>query len=199
MLQITVGTIGKSLFASALRIEFDQVAGDILDSLLCLLLQPVPGTCSQGREAWRFTGIAPSVFTDLIKRVDAHVHLVIVLIHDADHLLIAVAGRHTHQSAELSDTIIHMHDEVAIIHLLQLLHGERHLSGSCRVGTEVVFMESVEDLVIGKEAGMLLMVHESLVDGFLYRGKPDLIPFQLLTIEDILQSFLLLLAVCQYI
>ena len=60
-------------------------------------------------------------------------------------------------------------------------------------------MESVEDLVIGKEAGMLLMVHESLVDGFLYRGKPDLIPFQLLTVEDILQSFLLLLAVCQYI
>ncbi len=58
MLQITVGTIGKSLFTPALRIEFDQVAGDILDSLLCLLLQPVPGTCSQGREAWRFTGIA---------------------------------------------------------------------------------------------------------------------------------------------
>ena len=56
-------------------------------------------------------------------------------------------------------------------------------------------MESVEDLVIGKEAGMLLMVHKSLVDGFLYRGKPDLIPFQLLTVEDILQSFLLLLAV----
>ena len=60
-------------------------------------------------------------------------------------------------------------------------------------------MESVEDLMIGKEAGMLLMVHESLVDGFLYRGKPDLIPLQLLTVEDILQSFLLLLAVCQYI
>ena len=60
-------------------------------------------------------------------------------------------------------------------------------------------MESVEDLVIGKEAGMLLMVHKSLVDGFLYRSKPDLIPFQLLTVEDILQSFLLLLAVCQYI
>ena len=60
-------------------------------------------------------------------------------------------------------------------------------------------MESVEDLVIGKEAGMLLMVHESVVDGFLYRGKPDLIPFQLLTVVVILQSFLLLLAVCQYI
>ena len=133
MLQITVGTIGKSLFTPALRIEFDQVAGDILDSLLCLFLQPVPGTCSQGREAWRFAGIASAVFTDFIERVDAHIHLVIVLIHDADHLLIAVAGRHTHQSAELSDTIIHMNDEVAIIHLLQLLHGERHLSGSCRV------------------------------------------------------------------
>ena len=78
-------------------------------------------------------GSGPSVFTDLIERVDAHIHLVVVLIHDADHLLIAVAGRHTHQSAELSDTIIHMHDEVAIIHLLQLLHGERHLSGSCRI------------------------------------------------------------------
>ena len=60
-------------------------------------------------------------------------------------------------------------------------------------------MESVEDLMIGKEAGMLLMVHESLVDGFIHRGKTDLIPFQLLTVEDILQSLLLLLAVCQYI
>ena len=60
-------------------------------------------------------------------------------------------------------------------------------------------MESVEDLMIGKEAGTLFMIHESLVDGFIYRDKTDLIPFQFLTVEDILQSFLLLLAVCQYI
>ena len=60
-------------------------------------------------------------------------------------------------------------------------------------------MESVEDLMIGKEAGTLLIVHESLVDGFLHRGKTDLILFQLFAVEDILQSLLLLLAVCQYI
>ncbi len=53
MLQITVGTIGESLLPSALGIEFDQVAGDILDSLLSLLLQSVPGTCTQGRQARR--------------------------------------------------------------------------------------------------------------------------------------------------
>ena len=42
-------------------------------------------------------------------------------------------------------------------------------------------MESVEDLVIGKEAGMLLMVHESLVDGLVNGLETDLIPVQLRT------------------
>ena len=43
MLQIGIGAEGESLLPTAAGIEFDQVARDVLDALLRLLLQSVPG------------------------------------------------------------------------------------------------------------------------------------------------------------
>ena len=131
MLQIGVGAEGESLLPAAAGIEFDQVARDVLDALLRLLLQSVPGTRAEGRQSGRLARIAAAVFADLIERVDGYIHLVVVRVDDANHLLIAVAHRHTNQSAKLSDAEIHVHDIVARLHLLQLLHRERHLAGTC--------------------------------------------------------------------
>ena len=130
MLQIIVGTEGESLLAPALGIEFNQIARNVLDSLLSLVLEFIPGSCAQCRQAWRSTGIAAAVFADFIKRVDRNIHLVIVRIDDADHFLIAVARRNPNQTAELADTEVYMHDKIANFHLLQFLHGECHLARS---------------------------------------------------------------------
>ena len=118
MLQITVGTVGETFLPASSGIELDEVASDVLDALLCLLLQPVPGSRAQGGEAWRLAGVAAAVLADLIEGVDGHVHLVVVLVDDAYHLLVTVARWHAHQSAKLTYSVIDMHNEVARLHLL---------------------------------------------------------------------------------
>ena len=127
--------------------------------------------------------------------MDGDVYDVVVGVEDADHLLVTVAHRHTYQSAKSSDTEIHVYDEIARCHLLQLLHGEGHLARTGGVGTQVVLVVTVEYLMVGEEACLLLVVNESLVDGLVNGLELYLISFQFLAGEDVLESLLLLLAV----
>ena len=60
-------------------------------------------------------------------------------------------------------------------------------------------MESVEDLMVGKETAFLVVVDEALVQGLVHGHKPHLIALQFLTLKNILESLLLLAAVGQYI
>ena len=195
VLQVRVGTEGKPLLAAPARIQLDEVARNVLDAFLGLLLQAVPGTRSEGRKAWRFARVATAVLAYLVERVDGHVHLVVVLVHDANHLLVAVAHGHAHQSAKLAYTEVYVHDKVAGFHLLQFLHGERHLSCACRVGAQTVLVEPVEYLVVGKEAALAVVVHESLVQGFVHGHKVYVVALQFLAAEDVLEALLLLGAV----
>ena len=133
VLQIAVGTVGKALLPAPAGIEFDEVAGDVFDLLLGALLQSVPSPRTECGEPGGLAGVLPAVFAYLVERVDGDIHLVVVLIDDADHLLIAASCRHPDESAKLADAEIHMHDVVAGLHLLQLLHRESHLAGSCSV------------------------------------------------------------------
>ena len=103
--------------------------------------------------------------------MNGNIHLVIVLIDDAYHLLIRVASGHTHEPAKLSDAVIHMHDIVAWLHLLQFLHGERHLAGTCGVAAQTVFMEPVEYLMVGEETDLHTVIGKALVNGFVYGGE----------------------------
>ena len=50
--------------------------------------------------------------------MDGHVYNVATLVVDAYCLLIAVAYRHTHQSAKLAYTEVDVHNEVAGFHFL---------------------------------------------------------------------------------
>ena len=178
MLHVAVGTVGESLLPSACGVEFNEVAGYVLDLFLRLFLQPFPGTGAQGGEPRGRLSVLALVFRYLVERVDAHVHLVVVGVDDADDLLVALAGRlhvavavglrrygHAHQTSELADAEVHMHHVVAHFHLLKLFHGERYLAAAGRVGAQVVLVEAVENLVIGEEAELQLLVHESAVDG----------------------------------
>lgn len=104
--------------------------------------------------------------------MDGDIHLVVVLINDADDFLIATLRTwNLDQSSELSDAEVDMHKIVARLHLLQLLHRERHLPGACLVRLEVVFMEPVEDLMVGEAASLEIAVHEPLVHGLVHGDK----------------------------
>ena len=95
--------------------------------------------------------------------MDGHIHLVVALIDDAYDLTISVADRHSHQSCKLTNAEIHMHYEVARLHLLQFLHSQCHLASAGRLRAEVVFMVTSEYLVVSKEAHRHILIHEACV------------------------------------
>ena len=127
--------------------------------------------------------------------MNRHIHLVIILVDDANHLLIAIARWNTNQSTKLSDSKINMHNKVARLHLLQFLHRQRHLTGTSCIGSQIILMETVEYLMVCKETTFFVLINESLVNGLLHRHESNLITTQLLTIKDIFETLLLLLAI----
>ena len=110
--------------------------------------------------------------------MDAYIHDVASLVYQSDLLLVtALIGRYAHEAGKLADTEVHMHDEVAWFHLLQLLHGQCHLSLPCLVRFEVELMETIKYLMIGKEACPQVVVYEARMqrlvngnEGFLFQN-----------------------------
>ena len=127
--------------------------------------------------------------------MDAHIHLVVIGIDNAYHLLIAVPLRNTHQSSKLADSEIHMHDKITRLHLLQFLQGECHLSRASRIASQTVLMEAVEYLMIGEQTDLLVIVNKSLMECLVHRHEGNGLLRH--TVEDLAQTLLLLGAVGQ--
>ena len=127
--------------------------------------------------------------------MDAHIHLVVIGIDNAYHLLIAVPLGNTHQSGEPSYSEIHMHDIVARLHLLQFLQGKRHLSRTGSIASQTVLMEAVEYLMIGEQTDLLVIVNKSLMECLVHRHEGNGLLRH--TVEDLAQTLLLLGAVGQ--
>ena len=135
----------------------------------------------------------------------AHINLVVVLINDAYHLLITVADRHTDKPGKLSYAEVNVHDIVARLHFLQLLHRQCHFSAACRVRAQAVFMEAVEYLMVGKQARPHVVVYKACMEGIVHGCEIDARrtvaavcrrrPF----IEDVTQAQVLLAAVGKHI
>ena len=197
MLHEGVAAEGKALLVPPLGIEADEVAGDVLDLLLGLLLQTFPCSRAEGAQAWGLASGAAAVLAYLVERVYAHVHDVAVLVYDAYDLLVGVAGRDAHQTSELTYAEVYVYDEVAWLHLLQLLHGECHLAGPCGVAAQAVLVETVEYLVVGEEADAQRVVGESVVKRVVYGGEGEILAlgFHLIGVEDVAQTACLLLTV----
>ena len=67
MLQVTVTTEGITFLMTALCIELNEVAGNVLNAFLGFLFQPIPRSRSKRTEAWRLACIRPTVLTYLVK------------------------------------------------------------------------------------------------------------------------------------
>ena len=81
------------------------------------------------------------------------------------HLLITVALRHPYQSSKLAYSVVNMHHIVAHLELSDFLQSQCHLSSPRFVRSEVILVETIEYLVIGKETNLQVVVGESLVEG----------------------------------
>ena len=71
MLQKAVRTVAEAFFLLAQRIEFDEVAGNVLDFRLRPVLDFLPGTGAQLTDTGRFSFLA-FVFRYFVQRVDGH-------------------------------------------------------------------------------------------------------------------------------
>ena len=118
---------------SPFGIEPDEVACDILDLLLRALLKAFPCPCTEMRQTWRLACSGAAVFAYLVERMDGYIYLVIVLVYDAYDLLIAVADRYADKSCEFPYAVVHMYNIISRLHLLQLFHGQCHLTLTCLV------------------------------------------------------------------
>ena len=119
------------------------------------------------------------------------VDAVAMLVENLYHLLIAIALGHTNQTSELADTMVYMNHEVANLKLLYLLKRKCHLTTTGLVALEVVFMEAVEDLVVGKNTDAQFVISKALVERFINAGERYICLFG----KDILQTLNLLLTV----
>ena len=97
--------------------------------------------------------------------MDAYVNLVVVLVYNADYLLVTVARGDAHQACETPYAEVYVDDVVARFHLLQLLHSQRHLARTGGIGAQTVLVEAVEYLMVGEEAGLHRIVGKALVQG----------------------------------
>ena len=130
-----------------------------------------------------------------------HVDHVAPLVDDAYHLLVTVFRRHTHQSAKLPYAEVYVHHIVARLHLLQFLHGERHLSRPCGIRAQVVFVETVEDLMVGEAAHPSFVVGKSFVEGLVDRCEGNGWQLRALPVvcrEDVVEALYLFGAVGEH-
>ena len=83
-----------------------------------------------------------------------------------------------------------MHYIVSRLHLLQLLHGESRLAALGGLSLQLIFVETLKYLVVGKQHHLQVIVNESLVQSTLDSGESDL-----LLVKDYGQALMLLVAV----
>ena len=82
-----------------------------------------------------------------------------------NHLLVATTLRHPDQSAKTPYAVVDMDHVVANLKLLYLLQRQRHLAAARLVGAKVVFMETVEYLMVRKDTYASVVVGKTGMEG----------------------------------
>ncbi len=170
MLQVTVGREAESLLLLAGGVEPYEVSRDVLEFLLGLLFQAVPCPRAELVDCG-FHPLLASVFGELVEGVDGDEDAVVVLVDELDHLLGGAVDLGAQQSAELPHAVVDMDDVVAGLNRRKLFEREGELARPCAVALERVFVEAVENLMVGEEASFQPVVDKTLVEGRRRRGE----------------------------
>ena len=113
MLHEAVWAECESFLLPAFGVEEDQVAGDVFHLCLGALLHLLPSTCAQTAQLRRLATLFPFVFRKFMERVDADKDDVVMLVDQFDRLLDLAVHLRAHQTTELTDTMVDVHDVIA--------------------------------------------------------------------------------------
>ena len=94
----------------------------------------------------------------------AYQNKIIVLIEQLYHLLRPTVDIGAHKAAKTTYTVVYMNDIVAYLYLIELAQRQCEFSAPCPVALKIIFMETVEYLMIGEETVLTLVIHKTLVD-----------------------------------
>ena len=131
-----------------------------------------------------------------MQRVNAHKDESAIRIIDSDFLLHHAILIHTHKTAKTSYSVVNMNHIIAWLKLLYLLESESHLTLVCLVRLQVILVESVKYLMVGKVASLVYIVYKAFVDSLANRFKHDLFMLALCHLrEDVLKTRNLFLAI----
>ena len=194
-LQKTVRTILKTFFFTPLRIEFYQIAGYILNLGLGTVFQFLPGTGSKFVETRRFA-LFSFVFGNLMQRMNRDKNHIVILVNQTHHFLRSISIGNTYQSSETSHTMVCMHYVISGSKLIQFLQAQGYLTATGLVAFQIVFMETVEQLVIGKDTETQSIIRKTFMQSALYGCKRDVISP---VFKDSTNTFGLLQTVTAYI
>src|SRR5574344_788448 len=100
---------------------------------------------------------------------------VIVLIDKFYNLLSTVSVRNSYKSSETSYSMVNMYHIITYFELVQLFQSKSNLSISCSLTLQVIFMETVENLMVGKETTLYCVIYKSLMKSPVYRSEIYLI------------------------
>ena len=202
LLHISIGTKCKTFLFSTSGIQLNKVSCNILDAFLGFLFQTIPSSCTKSTQTRSLASITTTILTYLIQRMNRYINLIIILINDTYHFLIALLSlritflsRNTNKSSELTNTKINMNDEISRFHLLQLLHSKCHFSWTGNITAKIIFMETIKYLVVSKEAGMKVIINKAFMNGTFYRLKLNRILLQLITCKNLFQTLILFLTI----
>ena len=201
VLHETVGRESKTAFGTTTAVEQDEIAGNVFEFLLGAIFESLPCAGAQVRKTRRSTFFS-LVLRDFVERVDRYENGVVVLILDLDDFLHrAVTAGNAHETYELPHPVIDVNHVVAGLKLADFLEGERHFCVTGVVGTQIVLVEAVEDLMIGVKRGTDRRVTEAFVQREVDRREKCTLSLLVGGLhqlgEDIAQTLLLLLAVGQ--
>ena len=160
VLQIAVGRKCESLAGLAFGIEGDQLARNILDGLLGGVLELLPCAVAQLVDLRRLA-VARLVARNAMERMDVHEQHVSILVNQLDSLVHLAVLVDLHQPVETPHAVVDMHHIVARPQLVQL--GDGHLFVAPDLAVDAVTLVAVENLMVGIEAQLQVVVHETLV------------------------------------
>ena len=195
LLHVAVGRECKAFLLAACRVEPDEVARYVLQLALGALFHAVPRSAAQLVKP-RLHAFFSAILGKLVQRVYRHEDDVVVLVDELYHLLHLSVHVGAKQSAEFSHSVVHVHYVVAHLYLVQLFQREGELARAGTVALEAVFVETVENLVVGKDAHALVVIYEAFVQGVQYGRKRDVV---LAVFKYHAQAFGLLRAVREYV
>ena len=110
LLHEAIGAKRETLLAFTFGIEDNQIPGYIFDLLFGPFLHFLPGSGTQFAQFRRFTIVLSFIFGQFMQGMNANKYRIIILIDKLDDLLHFTVHLHTHQSSELTYTMVYMHN-----------------------------------------------------------------------------------------